>query len=182
MRAIARLGVREINFNLEIYCNEHDAAVTATALQIERRALAMEVKADPRASAAARLEQAVVRVEQAGRDLGMEVTFEPSVPRHQLASLLAGTIRETAFLSCRELTNLRIDPAGNVLPCGFIRKPFGNLLEQSLEDIWNGEAFRQFRIMLLGDNLLPACKRCCKLAVVSGKQDGASEKGSASYH
>ena len=53
----------------------------------------------------------------------------------------------------------RVGPDGSVLPClNFIT---GNILEQSLDEIWNGDMMRQLRLMFT-DNLMPGCVRCCQ--------------------
>lgn len=70
---------------------------------------------------------------------------------------------------------LFIDPAGNIRPCvNWGTEPtLGNCLEQSLDEIWEGAAYRQLRDELTGK--LPrreACLRCP--AVASGKVDDAT--------
>lgn len=59
----------------------------------------------------------------------------------------------------------RINAQGEVIFCPFIKKPFGNLLEQSFEEIWNNEEFKQFRKKLVKNNLAPVCSRCCRLGI-----------------
>jgi radical SAM protein with 4Fe4S-binding SPASM domain len=167
MRAVAEIGVREINFNYEIFCSGDDVDHTARTLRIDRRSIAMETKpSSTTAPAEADLLFVIDSVEQLGRKLGMAVSFEPAMPRQQVGNLFAGTIQEQSTVVCRDLTNLRIDPNGNVLACGFFRRSFGNVFEQPLEEIWNNEEFRAYRRLLLKSNLLPACKRCCKLRVL----------------
>lgn len=39
---------------------------------------------------------------------------------------------------------LRIEPNGNVVPCGLIRKPLGNIQIDTLKDIWNNETSINF--------------------------------------
>jgi radical SAM protein with 4Fe4S-binding SPASM domain len=56
---------------------------------------------------------------------------------------------------------VRIDPKGNVLLCDVVEASFGNLLEQSLEEITAGERFQTMKRDLL-ENPLPVCYRCCK--------------------
>ena len=121
-------------------------------------------------------------IERLGSELGMVVSYEPPVPRQYLASLFAGKMLDEASAVCREMTNLRIDPNGNVLPCGFIRKSFGNVFQEPVEEIWNGKEFRTFRRMLLGGNLLPVCKRCCKLGVLESSKTQSDRETFGNYH
>ena len=55
-----------------------------------------------------------------------------------------------------------INADGNVSPCQYYLKSMGNIREQPLEQIWNGDRYRAFRVGLR-QGLLPGCQRCCKL-------------------
>lgn len=61
---------------------------------------------------------------------------------------------------CVRLRSARIDPYGNMIHCFNIKTSFGNLLEKSFEEIWNGEPYRIFRKRLVEANLIPICKSC----------------------
>lgn len=89
--------------------------------------------------------------------------FELPLSPEMLPSFYDGTIRKRTRLFCRELTNPRIDPAGNMIHCAFLWKKFGNVLEQLVEKLWNSVEMRDFRKALLDGNLMPVCRRCCKL-------------------
>jgi MoaA/NifB/PqqE/SkfB family radical SAM enzyme len=41
--------------------------------------------------------------------------------------------------------SMQIKVNGDVFPCCFLSKPMGNLLEQGVEGVWNGEAYRRLR-------------------------------------
>ena len=55
--------------------------------------------------------------------------------------------------------NLRIDPAGNVIPC--LEYVMGNIIVEDLKDIWNGCNFQMFREQLAKKGPFQACLRCC---------------------
>ncbi len=58
---------------------------------------------------------------------------------------------------------LNIQPDGNVTPCGdFTEYVCGNIYQEPLLDIWNGEKYRYFRDVI-NRSLLPNCYRCCEL-------------------
>jgi len=70
-----------------------------------------------------------------------------------------------------------IRPNGDVYPCGVdSSKPFGNILYNSLRDIWFGKAFNNFRKKLLKKKLPSFCKECCGMTVMITKdiQDNLS--------
>ncbi len=70
---------------------------------------------------------------------------------------------------CIRLRSGRIDPYGNVITCFNIKTSFGNLLEKSFKEIWNGDSYRTFRKRLVATNLLPICKACPYARLVKPK-------------
>lgn len=59
--------------------------------------------------------------------------------------------------------HININPDGNVYPCCLTvenTEPFGNLNKKSLEDIWNGERWRQLRLDFLEGKEPSSCTRC----------------------
>ncbi len=60
--------------------------------------------------------------------------------------------------ACMRLDNyIYVDVHGNVAPCCLLRGVHvGNLVEQTLDQVWNGEALRRFH----GPGLHPACQGC----------------------
>ena len=56
----------------------------------------------------------------------------------------------------------RIDPFGKVYPCS-LSMTMGNLRENGIKEIINGEKFVQFRTKLKDKSLLPFCTKCCFL-------------------
>ncbi len=57
---------------------------------------------------------------------------------------------------------LRINPYGEVYPCSMGVK-MGNIMEESLLNIWNGEEYIRFRKALRKEKIFPKCSKCCKL-------------------
>lgn len=60
--------------------------------------------------------------------------------------------------ACMRLDNyIYVDVHGNVAPCCLLRGVrVGNLVEQTLDEVWNGEALRRFH----GPGMHPACAGC----------------------
>jgi len=56
--------------------------------------------------------------------------------------------------------NTIIETDGLVKPCCAILEPFGNLMEQSFQEIWNGPKYRQLRRTVNTPNMPEACRRC----------------------
>ena len=116
------------------------------------------------------LVSALQRLRQHGRRLGVYPVFSPDVWSRRLADYYYGTAPQNLHLVCAKLVTdsptFRLDHLGNVHHCGVIRRPFGNLLEQPIEEIWNSEEYRRYRRLLMDRRLLPICKRCCKAAFI----------------
>jgi MoaA/NifB/PqqE/SkfB family radical SAM enzyme len=54
-------------------------------------------------------------------------------------------------------------PSGDVIPCTvYPDLVLGNVREQSLPEVWRGDAYARFR-RYVSERLLPTCKRCCDL-------------------
>ena len=57
----------------------------------------------------------------------------------------------------------RVSFSGKVYFCPFIRVEVGDLHQQSLEEIWNGDKLVDLRKRLVENGLFPVCRRCCKV-------------------
>ena len=53
------------------------------------------------------------------------------------------------------------DQRGNVLPCCWTKKIVGNVQEQSLDDVWNGAGFVEFRAKMLAGEYEDICPADC---------------------
>lgn len=167
VQAITGLGIKEIGLVHEMYCLPGDMEATHRRLGWNGQDdIMMTVKErDWKPDSVRQLFETLALIPSLERRHGFVAAFEPPLPAETLPALYDGTIRSTTRLFCRELTNLYLDPSGNVVHCGFLRKKFGSVLEQPVEAIWNSQPMREFRKTLLDGNLLPVCRRCCKLSV-----------------
>jgi len=112
------------------------------------------------------LEGQIERGKNEARRLGSSVSVVPQIFDGRSDAYLSGTIAEQTSLLCEDMSIApccKIDPYGNVFACCQIDKTFGNLLDHPLDDIWRSDQFMMFRQRLAEHNLLPICKRCCKI-------------------
>ncbi|HZS11052.1 MAG TPA: radical SAM protein [Nitrospirales bacterium] len=166
-RTVASWGVHEIGFVHEMYCLAQDMAATRRRLGWTGiNDVMMTVKErDWTKDAFQELLGILERMPSQEKKYHFVSALEPPLPPETFPALYEGTIRTRHRLYCRELTNLYLDPAGNVVQCSFLRHAFGNVIDQPVQQIWNSDGMREFRKTLLAGNLLPVCRRCCKLAV-----------------
>lgn len=101
------------------------------------------------------------------RQLAAELEIEMSVfpisepTPAQLDRWFTSSPAGTFFKGCDYVeSSLRIDPAGNVIPC--VENVVGNILDQDLEAIWKGPAYQLFRDSIHAKPL-QACHRCCNM-------------------
>lgn len=87
-------------------------------------------------------------------------TYYPINLFDKLEEFYYRSYRRNNELYCTHLNELRIDSQGNIIPCFTIRKNFGNVTADSLEDIWNSKEYCIFRTNLIKNNLAPICETC----------------------
>jgi MoaA/NifB/PqqE/SkfB family radical SAM enzyme len=105
-QSAARLGVHEMRIIEPLPCGSLEGDSSATLTAEEKRRLV---------------------------DLHVTINAEKSLPK---AAVFAYTESDAQFGCGAGLQHSYVDAAGNLLPCDFVNKPFGNLLEESAEDIW----------------------------------------------
>jgi MoaA/NifB/PqqE/SkfB family radical SAM enzyme len=170
-RLVASLGIVEVNYQHEIYATNEEFETSRQWLGWRPDELMVYVRPTGQPPGFRQtLEANLQALPALERELKVVTSFEPPVANQRLDDFYAGTLRDKARLFCRQIDDLRIDPQGNVIFCPYLRKSFGNLLDQPVEVIWNSPELRRFRVDLLGSNLLPICQRCCKLGLWPGTQ------------
>jgi radical SAM protein with 4Fe4S-binding SPASM domain len=85
-------------------------------------------------------------------------------------ALLVPNLHRSPEPRCRFMQTVYVLPSGDVVPCcrwqpncsTFPREPrvFGNVRRSSLEDIWKGREYRQFRSRVLTGDLPESCAGC----------------------
>jgi Fe-coproporphyrin III synthase len=94
------------------------------------------------------------------KDSRTQLRFSPSVPFEEFKSLNLGYANYDNLCCYAPWSFAAISAFGDLFPCSNLN--LGNLLENSLEDLWYSDKMREFRRMIKG-RLLPNCRRCCYL-------------------
>jgi len=94
----------------------------------------------------------------AQRQAGVRARFSVCIPQCFHPSSSTGCLAGIAYFT--------VDPWGNVRPCNHAPLIVGNLLEQSVEEVWNSEGMQQWRAMIpeqcRGCVALPKCHGGCR--------------------
>jgi MoaA/NifB/PqqE/SkfB family radical SAM enzyme len=155
---IKDLGIKEYRLEPEMFCTPEELQ----AARIEP--ISANIKEEGKYNfTAEELRELKKRLDKLSKGSGIRVVIAPRVAEIDANEFISGEVREKKNLFCKHLMVPRIDSEGNLVFCHIIKKTFGNVLEKNLEELWSGEELNKFRRNLLEDNLLPLCKRCCRL-------------------
>ncbi len=102
-------------------------------------------------------------------------------PLAQLRELHMDSLGEMHPGFCQMAMNyLKVTPDGKVFPCcrGPSELEMGNVLEQPFEDIWNGEAYQEFRRRMFSREYPDVCANCLVLTGRPGFPGVAKPEGS----
>ena len=69
-------------------------------------------------------------------------------------------------------SRVQLTAEGRFSPCFYLRT--GDSRMQTLQEVWNGEEFRQFRRDLMKNRVYAGCNGCCNLKYEGTKKVGLS--------
>ncbi len=162
-RFLDDLGIVNFGITLEMFATVKDISSSKKILNQNELPLAIEIRdKDQYQFPLSKLQETINEIKKIK---GINLTVDPEVFNKFPKEFYSGRSREKVNLICKNMFIGRVDSQGNVIFCPFIKKSFGNLLEQTFEEIWNSEEFKKFRINLLKNNLAPICNKCCRLGV-----------------
>jgi len=105
-----------------------------------------------------------IGIEQAG-PIFPDVKYNDEIKQNQINHVNQYGINVTKPMSVctQSLYSMQINPDGNVVPCYSVPYPeiVGNVLNNSLVDIWNGDKYNNFRLSMLdGIQFNKVCNKC----------------------
>ena len=106
----------------------------------------------------------LLEAKRVAKELGLETKYqEPFDGKSNIFDYeeVGERKRDCAFL----WRQFNIDPDGNVRPCCHDKSPvMGSVYENSVKEVWNGEAYRNMRSRLDSEDLYQCCKRCAMIS------------------
>ncbi|MFH1371535.1 MAG: radical SAM protein [Planctomycetota bacterium] len=156
----AAMGVKKLKFELErIYLDDGIAqAIQQTGLKSED--LPISSRGRGRGYSIETLQGTLNECLRRGKNADIYITFEPLFLMDEIEACYAGNLRATRRFICQSFRTATIAPNGDLINCYAIRKPFGNILDAPLEEIWNCETAKTYRRQLVTNNLTPLCENC----------------------
>ena len=156
------LGVDAIGLNHLMYSTPEEVAETVRLIgATDASAIATYVTPDPGLDIG-RVREKVTALQEKCRQKNILFDFRPKVH----PQLIENYYTPGARLEGRCLypfLQARVSFSGKVYFCPFIRVEVGDLSQQSLEQIWNGERYVELRRRLVEQGIFPVCRRCCKV-------------------
>lgn len=160
-KLVRSLGVNNFSLQFEMFVTKDEFEKTKSLLSLDDNDLSLEIKDKQNYSFS------VTKISQIVDDLrkinGLNILIQPDVFNKYPKEYLDGTLLQNHKVFCKDFNSIRINARGDVILCPFIKKSFGNLLEQEIYDIWNSDDLKTTRMVLSKNNLSPICKRCCRL-------------------
>jgi MoaA/NifB/PqqE/SkfB family radical SAM enzyme len=156
------LGVDAIGLNHLMFSTPEEVAETVRIIGADDASLiATFVTPDPGLDVA-RVREKVTALAEKCRARNILFDFRPKVHTALMDSYYTpGTKLNGRCLY--PFLHARVSFSGKVYFCPFIRVEVGDLADQSLEEIWNGERYVEMRKRLLEHGIFPVCRRCCKV-------------------
>lgn len=99
-----------------------------------------------------------------------KIRFTPSIPLDSIIAHYAGRLTPSCLDCHATWTTAHIGPYGDLFPC--FSYSMGNIRNESLSAVWNGEAYRKFRRSLKKAAAFPGCVGCCMASPRKGKECG----------
>lgn len=112
--------------------------------------------------------QVAVAAEKLAAELGLSISLPPRIPGREVGGVALRNIDPTntsSFIglrkACRQPWNfVHIKANGKVQPCCMIKSSYGNIFEQSFEEIWQSDQYQELRRKVLTDNPPEECLVC----------------------
>lgn len=104
------------------------------------------------------LERAIARIEELSKSYSRKIMLFPRDLGRKTKLFCDYSVRQNARVKCSHRNVMRIDPAGNVVPCFTFRNTLGNIFKDEWDMIRNMSV--SFWERMERNNLAPVCETC----------------------
>lgn len=154
-------GVQNFSWQFEVFSTFQEISNVSKLLNVPVKDIHTEEKEETQYDFSFNKIDDLIKKVREIKDISFMI--QPRIYDRHPKAYFNGSLRQNVDLGCKDVATCRVDSNGNVIFCPIIKVGLGNLLEQSLDEIWNSDRFKELRLTLLKNNLTPVCKRCCRL-------------------
>jgi MoaA/NifB/PqqE/SkfB family radical SAM enzyme len=105
------------------------------------------------------IEEELIILKRNAHEAGVNIQIKPEVTLSEFSDYYSNKMDLSSFYCIHPWSQTIISPYGDVYPCYMLS--MGNVREESLLKIWNGNKYRDFRTSLKKHRLFPQCLGCC---------------------
>jgi radical SAM protein with 4Fe4S-binding SPASM domain len=156
----ASLGVKKIKIELERIFSDEAVSLTIADMGLIHTDIPISAKGRFRGYTHAALQKVLLECQERGERYGIGIFFDPPYLLDEIKACYDSNLLKSKKFICQNIHTATIAPNGDVINCMQIRKPFGNILNAPLEEIWNSKEANVFRQQLLINNLTSLCENC----------------------
>jgi radical SAM protein with 4Fe4S-binding SPASM domain len=161
VRICASLGARKLKLELERLYHDSVREDAQNLAGLSATEVPLAASGTGRSYSADALRSTIAECRRRGRSYGITVCPDPPYLERDIEACWTDDVRRDYRGSvCAAFRTVTITPDGQVVHCHNVRRPFGSIVEQTLEEIWNGEEANGFRRHLLECGMLPVCENC----------------------
>ncbi|MBU1077893.1 MAG: radical SAM protein [Spirochaetes bacterium] len=158
------LKVDRLTFMPEMFYSSEQVKKSGKVLGLAKdEKLYVEIRKEYTKEETAGLITAIKTIRQLRRKASFFVPVFPRIVARYYADYFNRMIHKKKKLICKQFKTLTVVENGDVFICPFIHKKIGNILEQSIEAIWNNKEMVTMRKKILRSNLIPVCWNCCSM-------------------
>ena len=157
----AGLGARKLKLELERLYTPERVRETVARTDLDPADAPDTSRVRARGYAPAVLRQKLLGALRRADRAGIYAFPDPPYLMRHLEACCEDRLREQCpHCMCHNFNTAMIAPDGTLSYCLHLRKPMGNIMQASLDALWNAEPVRRFRRQLLDGNLTPLCENC----------------------
>jgi MoaA/NifB/PqqE/SkfB family radical SAM enzyme len=169
MRLASDLGMDLVNFMAE-----HDLVGHSATLISEPSESRLAVpQPRPEGVDPAFLREQLIRCYELEKELGVQIRLTPpGLPIDEFVRHYTDDreLRPDDYVCESPWSRVQLTADGRYSPCYYLRT--GDSRQQTLQEVWNGEEFRQFRRDIKQAKIYAGCNGCCNLKYVGPKKYG----------
>ena len=133
----------------------------------------VEAEVEPRTLLVDFLREQLIRCYELEKDLDVQIRLTPpGLPIDEFVRHYTDNreLDPSEYVCESPWSRIQLTADGRYSPCYYLRS--GDSRQQTMQELWNGEDFRQFRRAIKQDKIYAGCNGCCNLKYTGPKAYG----------